>query len=55
MKLNGSHWLLVYADDDNIFGGRSHIVKKNTKPLLVTSKEIGLEVNVDKIKYTVNS
>jgi len=46
---------LVYADDVNILGGSAHTVKKNTKPLLVASKENGLEVNVDKIKYMVIS
>jgi hypothetical protein len=51
LKLNGTHQLPVYADAVNKFGGSSRAVKKNTKPLLVASKETGLEVNVDKIKY----
>ena len=34
-------------------GGSIHIIKKNTRALLVTSKQIGLEVNADKIKYMV--
>ena len=29
MKLNGTHQLLVYADDVNILGGRVHTVKGN--------------------------
>ena len=32
-----------------------HTVKKNTVALLVAGKEIGLEVNADKIKYMVMS
>jgi len=55
LKLNGTHYFLVYADDVNIFGGSSHTLKKNTKPLLLASKDIGLGVNVDKIKHMVMS
>ena len=50
LKLNGTHQLLVYADDVNISGGSVHTVKKNTDVLLVASKENGLEVNADKTK-----
>jgi hypothetical protein len=53
LKLNGTHQLLVYVDDVNIMGGSVHIVKKNTKGLVVASKESGLEVNADKTKYVV--
>jgi hypothetical protein len=55
LKLNGTHQLLVYADDINILGGSIHAVKKNTEALVVASKEIGLEVNADKTKYMVMS
>ena len=55
LKLNSIHQLLVYGDDVNILGGSIRNVKKNTKALLVGSKEIGLEVNADKTKYTVIS
>jgi hypothetical protein len=51
LKLNGTHQLLVYADDINILGGSVHAIKKNTEALVVTSKEIGLEVNAEKTKY----
>ena len=51
LKLKVTHQPLVYADDFNILGGSVHTVKKNTEALLVGSKEIGLEVNADKIKY----
>ena len=48
MKLNGTHQLLVYADDVNILGGRARTLKKNTESLVVASKEIGPAVNADK-------
>jgi len=53
MKLNGTHQLLVYADDFNIMGGSVHTIKKNAEALVVAGKEIGLEVNGDKTKYMV--
>jgi len=55
LKLNGTHQLLVYADDVNILGGSVHIVKENAEALLVGTKEIGLEVNAHKTKYMVIS
>jgi len=45
LKLNGTHQLLVYANDVNILGGSVHTVKENAEALIVTSKEILLEVN----------
>jgi sorting nexin-29 len=55
LKLNGTHQLLVYADDVNILGGSVHALKKNTETLVFASKEIGLEVNTEKTKYMVMS
>ena len=50
LKLNGTHQLLVCANDVNTFAGSGHTVKENAEALLMVSKEIGLEVNVDKTK-----
>jgi hypothetical protein len=48
LKLSGTHQLLVYAADVNILGGSVRTIKKNTKALVVSSKEAGLEVNAEK-------
>ena len=53
LKLNGTHQLLIYADDVNILGGSVHTIKENAEALILASKEIGLEVNVDKTKYMI--
>ena len=53
--MNGTHQLLVYADDVHILGGSVHTVKKNTEDLVFASKETELEVNSDKNKYMVMS
>jgi hypothetical protein len=55
LKLSGTHQLLVYADDVNILGGSIHTIRKNRDALLITSKEIGLEVNAEKTEYMVMS
>ena len=44
LKLNGTHHLLVYADDNTLSGG-IHAIRKNTDALVVANKEIGLEAN----------
>ena len=55
LKFNGTHQLLVYADDVNIVERGVLTVKENAEALIVASKEIGLEVNADKTKYMVMS
>ena len=37
LKLNGTHQLLVYADNVNILGGTVHTVKENTQALIVAN------------------
>ena len=55
LKLNGTHLLLAYADDVNIFGGSANTIKKNKVAALVASKDTGLKANADKTKYMTMS
>ena len=55
MKLNGTHQLLAYAYDVNILGGSIHAEKENAEALVAATREIGLEVSVDKTKCIVMS
>jgi hypothetical protein len=42
LKVNGTHQLLVCADDVNILGGSIHAIRKNTEALEISSKEISV-------------
>jgi hypothetical protein len=42
---------VVCADDVNILDESIYTIKKTTEALIVTSKETGLEVNVEKTMY----
>ena len=55
LKLNGTHQLLVYADDVNILRGSVDTIKEKAEAFIVASKENGLEVNAYKTKYMVMS
>jgi hypothetical protein len=51
VKLNGTHQLLLYADDVNLLGNNMDTVNKNERTLIDASKEFGLEVNTEKTKH----
>jgi hypothetical protein len=53
LKLNGTHLLLAYANNMNLLGYNKGAIKKNTGPLTDASKEVGLEINVEKTKYVL--
>jgi hypothetical protein len=55
LKLNGSHQLLAYADDVNLLGDNTDAIKKNMETFIDATKEVGLEINVEKTKYMLLS
>jgi hypothetical protein len=55
LKLNGTHQLLVYADDMNLLGDNIDTIKKDTETSIHASKEVCLEVNAEKTKYMLLS
>jgi hypothetical protein len=55
LKWNGTHQLLACADDVNLLGDNIGIINKITGALTDASKEVGLEINVEKTKYMLLS
>jgi hypothetical protein len=55
LKLNGTHQLLAYADDVNRLGDNIDTTKKNTETVTDASKEVGVEINVEKTKHMLLS
>jgi hypothetical protein len=47
-----THQILAYADDVNLLGDT---IKKNTEILIDASKEVGLEINIEKTKHMLLS
>jgi hypothetical protein len=47
--------ILAYADGVNLLGDNIDTIKKNTEILIDASKEIGVEINVDKTKHMLLS
>jgi hypothetical protein len=45
--------LLASADDVNLLGNDIDTIKKSTGTLTDAAKEVGLEVNIEKTKYTL--
>jgi hypothetical protein len=46
---------MAHADNVNLLGENTHTVKKNTKSLLIASREIGLEVDTEKVSREQNA
>jgi hypothetical protein len=55
LELNGTHQLLVCADDINLLVDDINTLKENTETLLKVSRDIGLEINAEKTKYMITS
>jgi hypothetical protein len=56
LKFNGTHQLLIYADNVNILGGRIHTTREKTAAgLVIANKNNNLEVNAEKTKNMVMS
>jgi hypothetical protein len=50
--LNGTHQLLIYADDVNILDEHKYLsLERHIKDLLEAGREAGLEVNTQKAKH----
>jgi hypothetical protein len=55
LKLNGTHQLMCSIDDVNLLGADVDTIKRNRETSTDASKEVGLEINLEKTKYMLVS
>jgi hypothetical protein len=55
LKLNGIQQLLSYTNDVTLLGDSIFTIKKNTETLIDASREVCLEINIEKNKYMLLS
>jgi hypothetical protein len=55
LELNGTHRVLIYADDVNLLGDSVNTIKENSETLIVSNRDIDLEINAEKTKYMIMS
>jgi hypothetical protein len=46
---------LVYADDVNLLGDSINTINENSETFLEASRDVGLEINAEKMKYMIMS
>jgi hypothetical protein len=55
LKLNGTHHLLVYADDVYLLANNRCTIKKHTETLIDANKEVSIKVSAEKTNYMLLS
>jgi hypothetical protein len=55
LELNGTHQVLAYTDDVNLLSDSVNTIKENSETLIEASRDIDLEINIEKSKYMIMS